>query len=222
MTTRVHIFTGQYRTVVVARDKKLKAVVAEQLSPWEILTEAFTSDRSFSSASIPEQAQLGVQEWSLVCNNSDGLAHEVARLSSRVKTLEDSLVSHEQDILVFGANLVRNVAAQVLLFATQDQPRTDPPTRRFQRLSEQGSSQLAQYVQSCPVPPDKNSFVQAADAVINRRNTSVHYSDLNALEQAVTEASALIGRHQGLRQLCKQEAFILDTFQELKAAFNMV
>lgn len=216
----MHIFTGQYRSVTVGRDKRLKAVADDELSPDEVLAAAFTTDRSFSATSIPDTLLVGSSEWTFSCHHSDGLAHEVHRLSSRLDTVESELASHKQDISVFAATVIRNVAAQTLLYAAQDQS-VHPPNRRFQLLATSGSPQLTAYLAACPVPPSLDAFAAAADAVINRRNSTVHYGTLKALEKAVTDAAGLLHRHPALRTSCKQESFIIDTFEELKTAFQL-
>lgn len=122
------------------------------------------------------------------------------------------------DALVLGAQHVGFAAAQALLFASREQPGSDLPSGRFRRMAKVDSPVLLAYLQAWHIPPGIGSFGEAADAIINRRNATLHYG---RLEEDVSAPLALLARHPSLDHKCRQESLVLDAFQELTAAFQL-
>lgn len=211
--------------VSVPPTKRLRTVLDEELKEGETLNTVFKAEQSYAADSIPDGLQVGKREWTATSSHAAGLGQQVHNLSQQVQALQQAVSigqqTQEADALVFGAQFVSNVAAQALLFACESQPRDDPPNRRFRRMAKAGSERLTAYLAAWPFRPSMDDFGEAADAVINRRNSFLHYSSLHNLEEDASAALQLLARHPSLRNKCKQESSVLDTFQELKAAFEL-
>ncbi len=223
MTTKVYFFTGEQRMVSVSPNTRLKDVLEDNLRADETLNVVYTFDRTFTADSIPEELQVGQKDWTAGSSHSAGFGQQLQSLTDEVRALKTKVQTHEEDALLYGMRFLRNVAAQSLLFACKEQPpESQPlPTRRFQNMARAGSSQLTAYLGAWAVPPSNEAFAKAADAVISRRNSTLHYSGLANLEEDISEARQLLTRHQTLRSKCRQESAIIDTFEELKAAFEL-
>lgn len=59
------------------------------------------------------------------------------------------------------------------------------------------------------------------DGIINQRNSTVHFKDMEGLEQAVQNVLELLARHPKLHRRCQYEVMVIDTFADLKTAFHM-
>ncbi len=193
MTTKVHFVTGEQRTLSVTPNKRRKAVSEDNLRADETLNVVYTSDRSFTADSIPEELQVGTAGSS----HSAGLGQQLQSLTEEVRALATKVQTQQEDALLFSVHFVRNVAAETLLFVCKEQsPESQPfPTRRFQDMARAGSSQLTAYLAAWAVPPSNDAFANAADAVISRRNSTLHYSGLANLEEDISEARQLLTRH---------------------------
>jgi hypothetical protein len=115
---------------------------------------------------------------------------------------------------------VRIAAGEVLQYALKrqqpQQPRSATP---FAQLRSNNDSQLAAYAAAVQLSDAQVS--SRLDAVVNRRNSTVHYSSEQQLFQdAVQPALLYLQQFPALRTLCKQEAEILQSYDQLKTAFQ--
>ena len=116
---------------------------------------------------------------------------QLAQLSSRLQTVESKLQDDQADIMLLSAPVVKDIAAQALLFTAGDQPQASHPSRRFQRLSEEAPLKLVAITSACSIPLSQEGFCKLA-VIDTWRNMSLHTSSLAELDEAVGAAAGQV------------------------------
>lgn len=119
-----------------------------------------------------------------------------------IPMVRDSRVDESVEIIhLLAVYFIRNLAAQALLFAYRDEPSDHHPSTRFQRMS--------------------GCLGKRADAVIDRRNRTLHYDSITDIEVDISKARSLLDRFPLIRKQHVQESAVIDSFSRLKASFKL-
>ena len=212
MGTEITVYTGQSRSIRVTPSKKLRlTLVHELLQPGEEIISVSNEEQRFTSISqISETQNVRTQAWTVQCREDlhrklDDITAELSKLRSDMSVLKNTLApSH-----------IRNLAAQVLLdaVATLKLPDTE---HRFQDLAKQQYQPLIDFAEQLNVRPAM--FAARADAVIKRRNKTIHRQ---VLHEEVQTAQTLLDNHPDMRQQFKHETEILQNFDLLRNSFGI-
>ena len=120
--------------------------------------------------------------------------------------------------MFLGTPEVLNVASQVLLFAAREQPRPARDASYFHNMCSRSDPALLGFVNDLGIMP-ASSFANLADGVITRRNQTLHFTDWDSLKDAVTKCSEFVSRHPDLKNECRRECIVLDSFHLIRRHF---
>ena len=172
---------------------------------------ANNGDRTFHRENI--RGDVGINEWEVV--------FEGPSIEERFAALESRLQEQNNRIGVLeGTQLlpwIRNVAATVLLFL-DNQPYPDKPSRRFHNARGDLLSRLKNYV-NASATWELDTFLQAADAIVTRRNIAIHPSSVDELDALVEQAQDAISRSPTIRSTLRQEIIVIEEYNEIKKFF---
>lgn len=146
---------------------------------------------------------------------------ELETVNEELKTVNKKLQALTDDSELWATRYLKNVAGEALLWAYGDQPAGQGPSYRFQDLANEGNSQLVTYACALLLSPDPTRLGSVLDGIINRRNSTVHFRNMQGLEQAVRDVWGLIARHPKLRRCCQHEVMVIESFADLKTAFKV-
>lgn len=141
------------------------------------------------------------------------------KFDNELLTVNQKLQTLTEDSVLWGTRFLKNVAGEALLWAYGDQPADQGPSFRFQNWARNHNSKLAAYARTLPFSPTPTRLAADLDGIINRRNSTVHFRDMQGLEQAVQDVLGLLARHPVLRRRFPNEALVIDSFADLKSAF---
>lgn len=185
----------------------------------EDLSYAKTTEKTFHRE-VPVGVGVGTQDWAVSCVSKLSTEQRLARLEENFDDVKKDLRDLKQDSLLWATVYLKNVASEALLCG--DQPPIEPPrpTHRFRNLANKNDSRLATYA-SLARRPDPMTLGPILDGVIDRRNSTVHFRDVQGLREAVQHVQGLLARHPELRRRCKDEVMIIDSFDDLTVAFSL-
>ena len=231
--TTISIYTGRARAFRVPPGDKLKVVLRDSLDAAEELSYATTGERTYH-AEVPVDIPVGRKDWTVSCISNlpveqalirleEKLDSELTVVNDKLRVVTDELRDLRHDSLLWATLYLRNVASEALLFAYGDQPQPEHQghSHRFLNLANNNDNKLATYASTLPLNPDPVRLGQRLDGIITRRNSSVHFKDLQGLQQGVQEVQGLLARHPNLRKRCQDEVIVIDSFAELQSAFQM-
>jgi hypothetical protein len=175
----------------------------------------FTMKASWQGKDLTRNVKVGAKSWHTVFEGEEG------SLETRVAAMETQLIGFAQDnafLILTAARLqVQNIVGQFLAWMLGNQPRPVRSSTAFSEMAAAGGGNLAA---ACPPNISLVQFGAAADRVCDRRNGEIHYGTWLDLQQAITMATALGGRHPELRTLCREEYLILDNAGQIATAFG--
>lgn len=190
----------------------------------EDLSYAKTSERTYHR-DVPAGLSVGCKDWTVSCVSILPVEQALIRLEekfdSELQTVNKKLQALTDDSQLWATRYLKNVAGEALLWASKDQPVHQGSSYRFQSLANDNSSKLAAYARALPLSPDPTRLGSVLDGIIKRRNSTVHFRDMQGLEQAVQDVLGLLARHPEFRRHCQHEVMVIDSFAELKTAFNV-
>ena len=174
---------------------------------------------------MPAGLPVGCKDWTVSCVSNVPVEQALRRLEDKfdkeLETVNKKLQVLTDDSELWAIRFLKNVAGEALLWAYGDQPAEQGPSFRFQNLANDRNNKLATYACALPLSPDLIRLGSVLDGIINRRNSTVHFKDMEGLEQAVQDVLELLVRHPKLRRSCQYEVMVIDTFADLKTAFHM-
>lgn len=173
---------------------------------------------------VPAGLSVGCKDWTVSCVSNLPVEQALIRLEekfdSELQTVNKKLQALTDDSELWATRYLKNVAGEALLWACGDQPAHQDPSYRVQTLVND-NSKLAAYACALPLSPDPTRLGSVLDGIINRRNSTVHFRDMQGLEQAVQDVLRLLARHPELRRRCQHEVMVIDSFADLKTGFNV-
>ena len=185
----------------------LKIALQQNVEAPEDLSYAKTSERTYHR-DVPAGVSVGCKDWTVSCVSNlpveQALIRLEEKLDSELQTVNKKLQALTDDSEQWATRFLKNVAGEALLWAYGDQP------------AYQGHSYCL-----CVCSSPQSRPYQARDGITNRRNSTVHFGDVQGLEQAVQDVLGLLARHSELRRRWQHEAMIIDSFDDLKTAFNL-
>ena len=168
-------------------------------------------ERSFFGAA-PEGCQLGNREWTVVYRDP------VDRISKLERDFSEFKAGARKDAVYLGKPEVVNLASQVLLFAAREQPRPASAASYFTNRCNRSDPVLLGFVDDLGIM-EARSFANLADGVITRRNQTLHFADWDSLEDAVSKCLEFVSTHLDLRNECRRECIVLDSFRLIRQHF---
>lgn len=222
--TTITIYTGSSRCLRASPGDELKIVLQQNLEASEYLSYAKTSERTYHR-DVPASLPVGCKAWTVSCVSILPLEQALIRLEdkfdSELQTVNKKLQTLADDSELWATRYLKNVAGEALLWAYGDQPADQSPSYRFRNLASDNNSELATYACALPLSPDPSRLGSVLDGIITRRKSTVHFRDMQGLEQAVQEVLGLLVRHPQLRRCCQHEVMVIDSFADLKTAFKL-
>ena len=195
------------------------------------MTRTFPTSRTYHRE-VPAGLSVGRKDWTVSCVSNIPVDQALIRLeekfdsqfqpvNQKLQTVNKKLQDLTEDSELWATLYIKNAAGESLLWAYGDQPNYQGPSYRFKNLADDSDSKLAAYASTLPLSPDPAKLGPILDGVINRRNSAVHFRNVEGLEQAVKVVEGLLSRRPVLRKRCQYEVMVIESFDQLKAAFNL-
>jgi hypothetical protein len=131
-------------------------------------------------------------------------------LKQRMKAFKQEMEEFKQeyceDVVVFSRSIIVTVAAEILLFAIDEQPNDQTKITEMMNLLKTDPSKIEKLVKKIGLPNSTEKFTKAFDQVI----------DLEDLDDKVAETHSLFERHEILKVKFKQEWFIIKNYECIK------
>ena len=227
MTTFVTTLIGRTQSVVAASPSShLKELVDG--TPGSFVA-ASGGDRVLLDT-VPATTKCGTKPWVVFKRDETDLAQYVAAQKiendARFTAMEEQLARLAQSTETLSIPFIRNAATQVLLFCIGNQPHVNPSSvNYFHNLPKNPGTPFALALDALndtlPAPTTDNYIASTFDAIIERRNNSLHVRNVQQLKDDLVEPSlALINRHPNLLVACRQELLVLRAFEGLLRAFG--
>lgn len=183
----------------------------------EVLLVA-SHERSFFGPA-PPGCQLGRREWTVVYDDPVVSEDRIGKLEREFKEFK---AAASKDAVYLGKPEVINLASQVLLFAVGEQARPPSTASYFTNRCNRSDPALLGFVNDWGVMqarPFPRPFASLADGVITPRNQTLHFADWDSVEVAVTKCLEFVSRHPDLRNECRRECIVLDSFHLIRQHF---
>ena len=223
-TTTITIYTGNSWSFRASPGDELKIVLQQNLEAPEDLSYAKTTEGTYHRE-VPAGVSVGCKDWTMSCISNLPVEQALIRLQEKfdneLQTVNKKLQALTEDSELWATRYLKNVAGETLLWACGDQPACQGPSHRFQDLAYDNDRKLATYACSLPLSPDPTRLGPVLDGVVNRRDCTVYFTDMQGLQQAVQDVVGLLARHPELRRRCQHEVMVIDSFADLKTAFNV-
>ncbi len=167
---------------------------------------------------IKDQAKQMKEEGMERKTEIKGLGMEIAVLNQRFAEKE---ANYYQDVLIFAPDHVSNVAAHILLFFCGDEPTEKPLSSHFIKMDEdrqiQFNAAFEDRQDAFGIFRTTEEWLRKFDGMIQNRNSQIHFRDWDALSRSVTSIRGLFLRHPNLRDMWKDEYFVIQDFEKLRA-----
>jgi hypothetical protein len=142
---------------------------------------------------------------------------------ARFTAMDEQLTRLTQSTETLSVPFVRNAATQILLFCIGNHPNPST-THYFRNLPKDPGTPFALALDALnatlPAPTTENYIASTFDAIIDRRNNTLHVRNVQQLkDDLVVPSLALLDSHPNLLLACRQEALVLRACDGLLSAF---
>lgn len=158
---------------------------------------------------------LGTKAWTVVFHAPVDFEDRITQLEKEVKHLK---ADANTDAVYLGKPEVMDLASQVLLFAATEQPCIPSQASCFTDMHRKSKPALSSFVNDLGYM-SPSSFASLADEFSTSRSRTLHFASWDSLADAEANCLKFITRHPDLRNECRKECVVLDSFHLIKQHF---